>query len=89
MIALLSEFTKWSKEARWKLLDEGETGRFRCFSPKFVAERGEKLDISWLRDKSLQSVEDLSAPNAIAAAIMEKLQTAMTEMQALSALLEE
>ncbi len=69
--------------------DQGEEGRFRCFDRAFIAERGENLDISWLRDESLQSVEDLPEPDAIASAIMEKLQVAMTEMQALSALLEE
>lgn len=69
--------------------DDGEEGRFRCFDRAFIAERGENLDISWLRDESLQSAEDLPEPDAIAQAIMEKLQIAMTEMQALSALLEE
>jgi hypothetical protein len=70
-------------------VDEGETGRFRCFDRAFVAQRGEDLDISWLRDESLQSAEDLPEPDAIASAIMEKLQIAMAEMKALSALLEE
>ena len=69
--------------------DEGEEGRFRCFERAFIAERGENLDISWLRDESLQLAEDLPEPDVIASAIMEKLQVAMTEMQALSALLEE
>ncbi|MEO0758547.1 MAG: N-6 DNA methylase [Cyanobacteria bacterium J06648_16] len=69
--------------------DKGEAGRWRCFSREFVAERNENLDISWLRDESLQSAEDLPEPDEIAAAIMEKLEVAMTEMQALSALLEE
>ena len=72
-----------------KRQDEGEEGRFRCFEREFIAQRGENLDISWLRDESLQSVEDLPEPDVIASAIMEKLQVAMTEMQALSALLEE
>ncbi len=69
--------------------DQGEKGRFRCFDRAFIAQRGENLDISWLRDESLQSVEDLPEPDEIASAIMEKLQVAMTEMQVLSALLEE
>ena len=69
--------------------DQSEEGRFRCFGHEFIAERGENLDISWLRDESLQSVEDLPEPDEIASAIMEKLQVVMTEMQALSALLEE
>jgi type I restriction enzyme M protein len=70
-------------------VDQGETGRFRCFDRAFVAQRGENLDISWLRDESLQSAEDLPEPDVIASAIMEKLQIAMAEMKALSALLEE
>ena len=69
--------------------DQGEEGRFRCFSREFIQDRGENLDISWLRDENLQSADDLPEPEEIAAAIMEKLQVAMTEMQALSALLEE
>jgi len=69
--------------------DLGEEGRFRCFSREFIGERGENLDISWLRDESLQSTEDLPEPDEIASAIMEKLRVAMTEMEALSALLEE
>ena len=69
--------------------DLGEEGRFRCFSREFIKERGENLDISWLRDESLQSAEDLPEPDEIASAIMEKLRVAMTEMEALSALLEE
>ncbi|MEM1251613.1 MAG: N-6 DNA methylase [Cyanobacteria bacterium P01_H01_bin.21] len=69
--------------------DQGEEGRFRCFGREFIQERDENLDISWLRDESLQSAEDLPEPEVIAAAIMEKLQIAMAEMQALSTLLEE
>ena len=70
-------------------IDQGEEGRFRRFSRDFIKDRGENLDISWLRDENLQSADDLPEPEEIAAAIMEKLQVAMTEMQALSALLEE
>ena len=33
-----------------KRTDEGETGRFRCFTREFIKERGENLDISWLKD---------------------------------------
>jgi type I restriction enzyme M protein len=69
--------------------DQGEAGRWRCFSREFITQRGENLDISWLRDESLQSADDLPEPEEIAATIMEKLQVAMTEMAALTALLEE
>lgn len=70
-------------------VDQGEEGRWRCFSRDLIAERGENLDISWLRDESLQSADDLPEPEVIAAAILEKLRVAMEEMEALSALLEE
>ena len=68
--------------------DLGEEGRFRCFSREEIAKRGENLDISWLRDESLQSAEDLPEPDEIAAEIMMKLQTALGEMEALTELLD-
>jgi type I restriction enzyme M protein len=68
--------------------DLGEEGRFRCFSRDDIAKRGENLDISWLRDESLQNADDLPEPDEIAAEIMMRLQTAMEEMEALTELLE-
>ena len=49
---------------------------------------GENLDISWLRDESLQSGDDLPEPEVIATEIMEKLRIATKEMEALMVLLE-
>ncbi len=72
-----------------KRIDQGEAGRWRCFSREEIAQRVDNLDISWLRDESLQSADDLPEPEVIAAAILEKLQTAMTEMEALKDLLED
>lgn len=63
--------------------DEGEEGRFRCFSRDAIRERGDNLDITWLRDESAGRVEDLAEPEVIAAEIMGHLQTAMDEMSAL------
>ena len=68
--------------------DLGEEGRFRCFSREEITKRGENLDISWLRDESLQSAEDLPEPDVIAAEIMTRLQSAMEDMEALTELLE-
>ena len=68
--------------------DLGEEGRFRCFSREEITKRGENLDISWLRDESLQSAEDLPEPDEIAAEIMMRLQSAMEDMEALTELLE-
>jgi type I restriction enzyme M protein len=69
-------------------VDQGETGRWRCFTREEIAKRGNNLDISWLRDESLQSGDGLPEPDVIAAEIMLRLQTAMEEMEALTELLE-
>ncbi|WP_228037069.1 helix-turn-helix domain-containing protein [Cuspidothrix issatschenkoi] len=53
-----------------------------------IEKRNENLDISWLRDESLQSGDNLPEPEIIAAEIMEKLRIATKEMAALIILLE-
>lgn len=68
--------------------DLGEEGRFRCFSRESITKRGENLDISWLRDESLQDADNLPEPDEIAAEIMMRLQSAMEDMEALTELLE-
>lgn len=61
--------------------DEGETGRFRRFTREYIAQRGDTLDLSWLRDVS--DVEDeLTDPKDIAVAIIKHLSTALTEIKA-------
>ena len=69
-------------------VDLGEEGRFRCFTREYIEKRNENLDISWLRDESLQSGDNLPEPEIIAAEIMEKLRIATKEMAALIILLE-
>ena len=69
-------------------IDQGEAGRFRCFTRQEIAKRGDNLDISWLKDDDAHSADDLPEPDEIAALIRERLQTAMEEMDALTALLE-
>lgn len=68
--------------------DQGEEGRFRCFTRDAIAKRGDNLDISWLRDESQGNGDALPDPDEIAAEIMLHLTTAMEEMEALQALLE-
>jgi type I restriction enzyme M protein len=68
--------------------DEGEAGRFRSFTRDFIAQRGDNLDITWLRDDSVERAEDLPEPDVIAAEILMHLQTATEEMQALMTLLD-
>ena len=69
-------------------IDEGEEGRFRKFSREVITKRGDNLDITWLRDESVDRAEDLPEPDEIAAAILLHLKTATEEMQALMELLD-
>lgn len=71
-----------------KRTDEGETGRFRCFERATISERGDNLDISWLKDDESTGADELPEPDEIASLIRERLTTALEEMNALSELLE-
>jgi len=63
--------------------DQGEDGRFRCFSREELKARGDNLDITWLRDTEADAEEGLTEPEDIAAAIIGHLRAALTEMEAL------
>lgn len=62
--------------------DQGETGRFRCFSRQEIADRDDDLAISWLRDESDEAEVAVETPEEIAALILSHLQSAMTEIEA-------
>jgi type I restriction enzyme M protein len=67
--------------------DQGEEGRFRRFDRAAIAERGDNLDISWLKDDNATGADELPEPEEIATLIRDRLSTALEEMDALSALL--
>jgi type I restriction enzyme M protein len=69
--------------------DQGEEGRFRRFAREQVEARGDNLDISWLRDEGAMHTDDIPEPGKITARVMEKLRTALAEMEALSVVLED
>ncbi|GFM33721.1 type I restriction-modification system subunit M [Desulfovibrio subterraneus] len=69
-------------------VDQGEEGRFRCFTREDVAKRNDNLDITWLRDENADYADDLPEPEVLAAEIMEQLGIAMQEMEELKAMLE-
>jgi type I restriction enzyme M protein len=69
-------------------IDQGDEGHFRCFTRQEIAKRGDNLDISWLKSDGIHSADDLPEPDEIATLIRERLQTAMEEIDTLSALLE-
>jgi type I restriction enzyme M protein len=67
-----------------KRKDEGETGRWRCFTREEIASRNDNLDISWLRDTEAEAEEQLTEPEDIAAAIIGHLKAALEEIETLS-----
>ena len=64
-----------------KRKDLGEEGRFRVFSRDYIHERGESLDISWLKDDSLEDAANLPEPEVLAQEAMEELEGAMSDLQ--------
>jgi len=72
-----------------KRTDQGETGRFRCFTREQIAKRNDSLDISWLQDDSIRRGDELPDPADIADEILAQLSIATREMQELARLLGE
>jgi type I restriction enzyme M protein len=68
-----------------KRTDEGETGRLRCFTREWIGERGDSLDIAWLKDDSAVDAADLPEPAALAQEAMDELEHAMAELEAILA----
>jgi type I restriction enzyme M protein len=64
-----------------KRIDQGETGRFRKFTREQIAERGDSLDISWLKDDSATDAQDLPEPAELAQEAMNELDAAMEELR--------
>jgi len=64
--------------------DDGEEGRFRCFTREQITARGDNLDITWLRDAEDDPEDGLTDPAEITAAIMGHLSDALREIAALN-----
>lgn len=65
-------------------IDLGEEGRFRCFTREEITKRGDNLDITWLRDEGAVNSDELPEPEVLAAQIIERLEFALGEMEALT-----
>jgi type I restriction enzyme M protein len=65
-----------------KRTDQGETGRFRCFTREQISARNDNLDLAWLREGEAEP--DRAAPEELAAAITGHLRTALAEIEAAS-----
>lgn len=74
---------------RSKRIDKGNNGRFCKFTRSEIKEKDENLDISWLRDESVIDSADLPEPDVIASQIMERLQLAVAEIEALQAIIQD
>lgn len=60
-----------------KRKDQGEDGRFRCFSIKEIEKRDFNLDISWIKDDSVTHADDLPEPRELAEEILASLRSAI------------
>jgi type I restriction enzyme M protein len=67
-----------------KRKDEGEKGRFRCFSRKVIRENGDSLDITWLNENGGEERSNTPPPDVIAARIESTLKSALKEVRALT-----
>lgn len=77
-------FTEFEKAYESKKReDEGETGRFRCFSREYISEHDDSLDISWMKDDSLEDSVDLPTPDVLATEAKEELSGAISELEEL------
>ena len=65
-----------------------ESERFKRHTyDELIARDKVSLDLFWLRDESLEDIDNLPAPAVLAAEIAEDLQSALTEIQALAEVL--
>jgi type I restriction enzyme M protein len=68
--------------------DTGETGRFRSFHISEIKARDYKLDITWLKDESLESGDELPEPQDLAAGAITELEAVVDDLREIVALIE-
>jgi type I restriction enzyme M protein len=71
-----------------KRIDTGETGRFRRFHLKDIKDRDYKLDVTWLRDESLEEDGELPEPQDLAAEAITELEAVVDDLREIVALVE-
>lgn len=71
-----------------KRIDQGETGRFRCFTLEEIKKRNYKLDLTWLKDESIENSDNLPEPNIIAVEAITELEIIVNDLQDILTLLE-
>ena len=71
-----------------KRTDTGETGRFRKFHVSDIKKRDYKLDVTWLRDESLEENGELPEPEDLAAEAITELEAVVDDLREIVALVE-
>jgi type I restriction enzyme M protein len=71
-----------------KRVDQGESGRFRCFSVDEIKQRNYKLDITWLKDESVEDANSLPEPSELATEAITELKAMMDDLSEILTLLE-
>lgn len=71
-----------------KRKDLGEEGRFRRFSLSAIKGRNYKLDITWIKDESLEENGDLPEPQDLAAEAITELEAVVDDLKEIFDLLE-
>jgi type I restriction enzyme M protein len=64
-----------------KRIDTGEQGRFRRFTRKWIAERGDSLDITWLKNESEGADDELPDPAVLVQEAIDELEGALCELR--------
>ena len=71
-----------------KRRDTGADGRFRKFLIGEIKERDYKLDITWLKDESLEDADELPEPQDLAAEAITELEAMVGDLKEIVSLLE-
>jgi type I restriction enzyme M protein len=86
--AALDDFVECYRPGRARS-ERDETERFRSFTyDELVARDKANLDITWLRDESLEDLDNRPDPEIIAREIVEDLTAALAEFEAVAAALD-
>lgn len=68
-------------ESLAKRTDTGEEGRFRPFYRAWIAQQGDSLNISWMKDDNGIRLEDLPAPSILAEQAIDELEGVLIELR--------
>ena len=71
-----------------KRKDLGEEGRFRKFHINEIEKRGYKLDITWLKDDSIEDSDNLPEPAELIAEATQEIEVILSDLNNVSVLLE-